>query len=132
MALHISSADLLLKAKKAEIDDNPEAAAQLYEQVLKSKPTDEFPYQRLMIIYRKQKLYKQELRVINAGIKNFREAFKKRVPKSVQKNSTISRLSSALMKSAGLADKKGNLLYEPGPISKWEQRKIVVEKKIKR
>jgi len=114
------------------MDDNPEAAAQLYEQVLKGKPTDELPYQRLMIIYRKQKLYKQELRVINAGIKNFRQAYKKRVPRAVQKNSAVSRLSSALMKSAGLADKKGNLLYEPGPISAWEKRKIVVEKKLKR
>ena len=127
----IVSSDILERASQAEADEKLQLAARLYEQAVKEKPFNEFPYNRLMIIYRKLKLYKDELRVINAGIKNFQEAHKKRVQGSVRKNSTISRLSTALMKSAGLLDKKGNLVYEPGPIDKWKKRKLIVEKKLK-
>ena len=127
----IAPANILERAGQAEADGKLELAARLYEQAVKEKPVDEFPYNRLMIIYRKLKSYKDELRVINAGIKNFQEAHKKKAQGSVRKNSTISRLSTALMKSAGLLDKKGNLVYEPGPIDKWKKRKLVVEKKLK-
>ena len=104
---------------------------QLYEQVLKKYPIDEFPYNRLMIVYRKLKQYKDELRMINKGIKNFEEAFNKRIKHSVRKNSTVSKLSTALMKSTGLLDKKGNAVYEPQPIARWKKRKLIVEKKLK-
>ena len=123
--------NILFRAKQQEDNENPKQAAKLYEQALQEKPADPFPYERLMIIYRKQKLYKDELRVINTGLKNLREINKQRQQKNIGRNSTISRLSSALMKSSGLIDKKGKLLYEPEPIPKWENRKAVVEKKIK-
>ena len=127
MALRVSSPDLLERAHQAEEKDDLKRAASLYEQAIKIKPADEFAYNRLMIIYRKERLYKDELRIIKTGIKNFQELHNK---KSIRKNSTVGRLSEALMKSAGLIDKKGNLLYEPGPIGKWKKRQLVVEKKI--
>lgn len=132
MALKVITEDTLLKAKQAEADEKLEFAARLYEQAIKEKPADEFAYNRLMIIYRKLRSYKDELRIINTGIKNFETAHKKRTQRSVRKNGTIGRLSTALMKSSGLLDKKGNFTYEPEPIAKWKKRKQVAAKKLEK
>jgi len=132
MPLNIKLENILLKARQAEADEDPEQAAKLYEDALKEKPVDPFPYERLMIIYRKLQSYRNELRVINTSLKNFRAMNKQRQQRSVGRNITIKNLSNSLMKSSGLVDKKGNLLYEPEPIPKWEKRKAVVEKKLKR
>ena len=130
MELKIVTADIIEKAKQAEADENLQLAARLYEQALKEKPASEFPYNRLMIIYRKLKLYKDESRIINTGIKDFGEIYSQRAKKSGRKNSTVNRLSTALMKSSGLLDKKGNPVYDPEPINKWKKRKLLVEKKL--
>ena len=132
MQLNLKFEDLINKAKQAESDDEPEQAAKFYEQALKEKPSEPYTYERLMIIYRKLKRYRDELRVINSGLKNLRASNKKRQQKTVGRNTTIKTLSQALMKSSGLVDKKGNLLYEPEPIPKWEKRKSVVEKRLKK
>jgi hypothetical protein len=132
MPLNIKLQDLLTRGKQAESDEKPEQAAKFYEQALKEQPIDPYPYERLMIIYRKLNSYKDELRVINTGLKNLRTSNKQRQQKNVGRNNTIKTLSQALMKSSGLIDKKGNLLYEPEPIPKWEKRKSVVEKKLKK
>jgi len=42
----------------------------------------------------------------------------------------ISEISSKLNKAFHLIDKKGNSLYAPEPIDRWEKRKGVVEKKM--
>jgi hypothetical protein len=131
MALQAASPDITDKAKKAEYEGDLKLASTLYEQVLKKYLTDEFPYNRLMIIYRKLKQYKDELRVINKGIKNFEEAYKKRIKKPFRKNSAAGKLSTAFMKSTGLIDKKGNAVYEPQPVARWKKRKLTVEKKLK-
>lgn len=128
MALHITSPKITDEAIKAEREGDLEHAATLYEQAIKEKPTDEFSYNRLMIVYRKLKQYKHELRVINKAVKNFKEAHVKKTGKELRKNSTVGKLSTALMKTAGLLDKKGNAVYVPEPIARWEKRKLTVEK----
>jgi tetratricopeptide (TPR) repeat protein len=132
MPLKPASFNTISEAGNAEKEGDLSLAAQLYEQAIKENSTDEFAYTRLMIVYRKLKQYKDELRIINKGIKSFKEAFNKRIKHSVRKNSTVSKLSTALMKSSGLLDKKGNAVYEPQPIESWKKRKQIVEKKIKR
>ena len=127
MPEEITEKDILKEAHQAELEQDFDKATSLYKEVIKNHPLKTFAYDRLMIIYRKERLYKDELRIIKTGIKNFQELHNK---KSIRKNSTVGRLSEALMKSAGLIDKKGNLLYEPGPIGKWKKRQLVVEKKI--
>ena len=66
--------EIIDKAKYAESDNDIEQAATLYEQARKADPANQYPYDRLMIIYRKLKKYKEELRVINEGI-NFLSPF---------------------------------------------------------
>lgn len=36
------------------------------------------------------------------------------------------------MKLTGLADKKGKLLFQKEPLARWNKRKTVVEKRLKR
>jgi tetratricopeptide (TPR) repeat protein len=115
------------QAAQLEQDGQLEEAAKLYEDAIKPKPADEHPYNRLMIIYRKLKRPKDELRVIKAGIAAFESQF---VRKS--RNKKLTELSNAMMRSAGLSDKKGKQLYHPEPINKWMKRKELVERKLEK
>jgi hypothetical protein len=126
-----SAIEALQKGREAEAEDRPEDAAKFYEYAVKEKIADEFPFDRLMIIYRKLKRYKDELRIIDKGIRQFEEHYKKPSRKNSAKQQQISTLSNAFLKTAGLKDKKGNLLYTPEPINRWMKRKLVVEKKLK-
>ena len=129
--LHFTlSTDLLDKAKELEAEGNLERAAGIYETLIKDNKADEYPFDRLMIIYRKLKKTKEELKTINKGIRVFEDHYKKPLRKTA-KQEKLTTLSNAFMKSAGLKDKNGNLLYVPEPISRWMKRKNVVEKKVK-
>jgi hypothetical protein len=121
---HINNVEL---GAEEEAKGNLVQAAKYYEAAIKDDRPDELPFSRLMVIYRKQKQYKDELRVIKQGIKKF-EAFYKRQAKP-SKGRKLSQLSEAFMKSSGLKDKKGNNIYNPEPIGKWMKRRQVVEKK---
>lgn len=113
-------------ARQLEQQGELEGAARLYESVIKSTPADEHPYNRLMIIYRKLKRAKDELRVINAGIAAFEATFKR-----TSKNKKLTELSNKMMKTAGLTNSKGKPTFYPEPINKWMKRKQVVERKVK-
>jgi hypothetical protein len=82
-----------------------------------------------MILYRREKNYKKELSVINAGIKTFEKFYKSRLGKPSKK---ISEISKKLNKAFHLVDKKGNSLYAPEPIDRWQKRRGVVEKKMEK
>ena len=121
-------------AKEAELNEDIDEAIRLYELNIKEQIADQFAFDRLMVIYRKQKAYKDELRVIKRGIQLFTEHTKKHLEEKVSahKNKTqLVRLSNAFMKGAGLVDKKGNETHIPEPVNKWMRRQAVVEKKLK-
>jgi tetratricopeptide (TPR) repeat protein len=122
---------LLQQAEAAEKNSNYELAEKLYKKQLNLKTFNEFIYKRLMIIYRKQKRYKEELDIINRGLEHFEED---RINKSTEKNTsaTVKRLSNSLNKSLGLTNNKGKLLYEPEPVPSWKKRKAIVQKKLKK
>jgi hypothetical protein len=79
-----------------------------------------------MVIFRKQKRYKDELKLINQGLKSFGDLYKKKAKKSSSKNKQLDKLSQALIKKAGL----GKNEFVPQPIAKWMKRKEMVEKKL--
>ncbi len=98
-----------------------------YEEAIKNNPLAEKAYDRLMIIYRKEKDYKNELKLINSGIKFFEDFYKSKKSRSKK----IADISNKLNRSFGFIDKKGNSLNDPEPIARWKKRKIAVEKRIK-
>ncbi len=128
-AARLTYYDLMNKAKQAEQEKDVNAAINNYKQAINLEPADTLAYNRLMIIYRKEKLYKEELHIIDMAVKNIQQAYNNRKSKP-KANATISKLSKALMKSTGLVDKKGNNMYEPEPISSWKKRRQVVLKRL--
>jgi hypothetical protein len=120
--------ELTAKAAEAEKTD-PFVAIEIYNQILKKDPLQTHAYDRLMILYRKEKDYKSELSIINSGIKTFEKFYKDQLGKPSKK---ISEISKQLNKAFNLVDKQGNSLYAPEPVGTWQKRKEVVKKKIEK
>jgi len=115
-------------ARQAEADGDLASAEKIYLTIIKRNPHNQYAYDRLMIIYRKQKFYDKELAIINTGIKTFTELHG---PKATH-NKIVKNLSAKLNRAFGLVDKKGNSLYDPGPVATWKRRKLVVEKRLEK
>jgi len=122
---------VLQQAAEAEKKGDLNLAEKLYLQQMKLKTFNAFVYSRLMIIYRKQKKYKEELEIINKGLQYFKEHDAENAAKK-KSSASIKKISNSLNKSLGLVDKKGNAVYEPEPIPTWKKRKTTVEKKLKK
>ncbi len=119
-------------ARTAEQADELEKAIQLYEDLISMKYPDPFPFQRLMIHYRKEKRYKDELRVINAGIETMSNSITEKREQTLAGRGNINKvkqLSAGFLKSAGLKNEAAHLLPEPVPA--WTKRKKMVELKTK-
>jgi tetratricopeptide (TPR) repeat protein len=119
--------NLLGMAKYLEKQGDLKNAAKWYERLIKKFPVKEYSYNRLMMIYRKQKDHANEFRVINAGIKAF-EAFY--TPSAIGKDKTIIALSKKLNHLTGLTDKKGRHLFDAEPLGKWKKRRELVKRKL--
>src|ERR1051326_2333258 len=118
-------------AKEAEEDDDVNKAVRFYEQNIKEDYADKISFERLMIIYRKQKEYKEELRGIKRGIEVFQKNMKERVKHSLARHVSdkkLEQLSSAILKITG---QKKEEVHFPDPVDKWLKRKEIVEKKLK-
>ena len=121
--------EYIKQAKLAEEEGNIEEATALYEKAIKQKPLLEQPYNRLMVIYRKDKKYKEELRVITKAVDRFIKHYDKKKD-SFKVPDKVARLSKALLKTIGEGGKALNSSY-PQPVQKWLTRKNTVEKKLK-
>lgn len=123
-----SIADMLASAKEAETAKDWSAAEKIYLSIIKRSPGDLRPYSRLMIVYRRQKDFIKELAIIEKAIAAFSKLYTPRAAHSKR----IQSLSAKINKAFGMVDKKGNSIYEPGPIATWKKRKILVEKRAKK
>lgn len=113
------------EAGEKERRDKEEAIKE-YKKIAVVYPFNEKVYDRLMILYRQLKMPKDELIWINKAIRMFEEKFKTSAPKPSSKVASISR---SLIRSIGLADKKGKSYYLPQPIARWTRRKELLQKK---
>ncbi len=121
--------ELVKEARQAEAED-PKTAIKLYLRAIRQEPHAEQAYDRLMIVYRKEKMYEEELALINKGIKAYEEFYNERTKKIMGKNAKAVQLSNALAKSLGLKDKKGKDQVMKEPIASWMKRREMVEKKL--
>lgn len=128
MAKVVAIKKIIEEANDAEQELDTPLAIKDYEEVIAKNPLTEKAYDRLMILYRRAKDYKSELKLINKGIKAFEDFYKSKKSGSRK----IAEISRKLNKSFGFTDKKGNPVYNPEPIARWKKRKITVEKKIKK
>ncbi len=126
----LQATDSFLHAKQLEQDGELEKAAVILERLIKKEPLNENAYNRLMIIYRKNKDYRNELAIIKKAVDNFERSFK--TASKVKVTPKIAKLSKSLLKSLGLTDKKGKILYEREPLGKWKKRRLTVERLLKK
>jgi tetratricopeptide (TPR) repeat protein len=127
-------ADRIDEARQAESNEDLDTAIELYEENIKSGYPEPYSFDRLMILYRKQKRFKDELRVIKRAIKVFTDDYarhQKNQLAEARNKKQVKELSAAIMRKSGLTDRKGKETYLPEPIGKWTKRKGVVEKKLK-
>ena len=119
--------------RQAEAGGQPDLAIRLYEKEIAANCKNLLPYQRLLVLYRRQKKYKQELAVLTKGIHCLEEQLAEHkdtlFSKKPQRNK-IMRLSKALAQKIGLLDKKGKELLPPQPLEKWIHREKLVRKKM--
>lgn len=105
----------------------------LYKEQVAKGVFDPLPYNRLMIYYRKEKSYAEELKVIKKGIDTFKKFYENLQGSVVKsKRSKIAELSKKISKSTGLTDKKGAHIFLPEPLPKWIKRQATVEQKLKK
>jgi len=122
---------LIEEDRNVEADGELEKAASIYEQAIRQHPMDEFPYNRLMIIYRKFKQPKNELRVIKKALEVYTAFYDKKL-KPYTSNTKVGQLSKALLKSVTGSAKKTSYTSYPEPIPRWTLRKKAVEKKLEK
>ena len=106
---------------------DPAAAVKTYEAMLKKDDLNMHAYNRLMIVYRRQKEYKREAALIKKAIAAYETFYKKHQPSHSKK---VVSLSKALAKSTGLTGKSGKALYDPEPIAGWKKRLENLKKKM--
>jgi tetratricopeptide (TPR) repeat protein len=119
--------DWITRATDLEKNGELDRAADAWLRVLKAHSLYVPAYDRLMIIYRKQKEYHKELKMINKAISVFKERFEKKKPAY---NKKITALSKALLKATGLGDKKGGSLYQLGELARWNKRKKLLQNRL--
>jgi len=100
-------------------------AAGIYEKLAKSSGNPLALLSRLMILYRKLKLYDKEIAVINKAIVIHHQYYE---PQKL-KNTKADRISRQLNIAMGTADKKGKANYKPEEVLKLEKRRSVAEKR---
>jgi len=115
------------QARQYEQEGDNKNAIAVYEQLIKKHPLEALLFDRLMILYRKEKQFKKELALLEKAINSFTELL---LPSDARANKKVANLSKSISQSVGLADKKGAALYYPQPIAKWQKRKIFLKKKI--
>jgi len=121
--------ELIEQAKNAEENSELQKAAVLYQQAIRQEPLEEFPYNRLMIIYRKFKQPKDEHKVIAKALEVFKNHYDRKTEPYTGKDK-LGQVSRALLKSLSGNEKKLSYTTYPEPIPKWTIRKKTLEKKI--
>jgi tetratricopeptide (TPR) repeat protein len=111
----------LRRAMELEKEGLNDEAKRIYKAIIQANPHDEKAYDRLMIIYRKQKDTESELKLIDKAVSTFKSWFEKKSP--FMRSKKIGELSSSISKMTGLTEKKTDLLFTREPLARWQQRK---------
>lgn len=129
--LHLSD-DKIDAAKQLEKEGNPEKAEKAYLKIIKDMPSVYEAYDRLLVIYRKQKAYRKELATVNKAIKAFESEFLGKQKQWIKENKATARLSKSLAEKLGVINKKGLPVAEDPLLEKWRKRKEVITKRLKK
>ncbi len=116
-----------------EKDGNIDDAIKIYEENIADSYPATHSYERLMIFYRRKKMYTDELRVINRAIEIFTKENERRfnVASTKPENEAIKEnLQIGLETCTPIEGVHGWIAYNPFPVIKWIQRTEKVKKLI--
>ena len=130
-ASSITIQDLLEEALRLEGEEDLKEAEKHYNIILDKDSLNVTAYNRLMIIFRKQKEFRKELNIINHAIKSF-EHDAKSAMQDRKLNSKITSLSKSLAKSLGLLTKSGLPVFINDDVERWLKRREIVKKKLRK
>ncbi|WP_143305147.1 hypothetical protein [Chitinophaga vietnamensis] len=123
MARKASNKNLLEEAHQAEADGNLKAAVTLYRRALRIDPLTVAAYNRLMIIYRKQKDYIKELDIIDEAIHALQSHEQQQQKDWIRQNRKAASISRQLAQSLGQS-------WEDPVVSGWKKRAELVRTRI--
>lgn len=118
-----SHKSLIEKGLQLEKEGATDKAIQLYLSVVKKDHLNAAAYNRLMVLYRKQKAPRKEMAIINEAIKAYEDSVKAEQSAWMKKNRKAANISKELVKALGLVDKKGAPVNQPTQIVTWKKRK---------
>lgn len=98
-------------------------AQKIFLQLLGKIPGNYSAYDRLMVIYRKQKEAKKELELIDLAIKDFEESYLNRQNSWIAKNKEAAEMTRSLAISLGVMDKRGLPVGSDPVLQKWQKRR---------
>lgn len=126
----LSINELLNAARLLEAEGKADEAIKAYSSVTARDPLRAAAYNRLMILYRKQKQYGKELAIIKQAVAAYETDIKEDQQSWKKANAKLARLSQSLAKSLGLLTEKGLPVYEEPYITTWRRRMETVQKKM--
>lgn len=107
-----------------------EGAIEQYEQNVSDRVTATQSYDRLMILYRRQKKFKDEIRVIDIANEVFTEVNEVRYRNAATKPENrkyLAELQTAMEECRGVKNDEGWYIFSPYPVMKWILRREKVE-----
>lgn len=110
-------------ARQAEKSGDLKSAEKLYQKIVKAHPAAFTAFDRLMVIYRKQKELSKELETIDLAIGNFKKDYLEKQQAWIAKNEAAAGLSRDLAISLGLMDHEGLPVSADPQLSRWLKRK---------
>lgn len=122
--------DLMTNADTLALEGRIADAIKNYIAAIKADPLLARAYNRLMILYRKQKEYKKEMAIIKQAIGAYEKEIKEDQQAWKKANSKSARLNLNLAKAMGLLDDKGLPVYEYPQVMTWRKRMETVRKKL--
>ena len=113
--------------KQGEID----TAISVYEENIALGYPATHSYDRLMILYRKQRDYKNERRIIHAALDKFSAENMRRAEKAKETHPELSEeIDKACLTISQVWGDDGWIIFNPHKLDKWHQRLIKIQNKI--
>jgi tetratricopeptide (TPR) repeat protein len=130
-ATRISINAQLKRARSLESDGCTEEAIKDYRAIITQDRLNVDAYNRLMVLFRKQKDYKKEHQIIKKALHAFEKEIKENQREWKKTNRKSADLSENLAKALGLLDNLGDPVYDDPQMMTWRKRLRVVEQKLK-
>lgn len=130
MASKLSLKELIEQGLSLEKEGEFREAVKSYSAAIKRAPTYSAAYNRLMILFRRQKEYKKEIDLIGQALQSYEQEIADERQRWEKDHSGSADISLKLAKSMGLINEKGLPVHEEPQVLAWRKRLETARKKL--